>query len=348
MYLDDAKIVLKEILKKTDITPFLWGERGIGKSQCVYQVAQELSADGEKWDVIELRIGQMEVGDLIGVPKVEKGRTIWARPEWFPTTGKGIIFLDEPNRDNAGDVTQAIFQLVLDKRLHTHVLPEGWKVVCAGNPAEGDYFVAEFDIALMDRFMHLMIKPNVNTWLNWARNNNICQEILDFVQANEDLLFVSTIEDFGLDIKPTPRSYEMLNYVLSRCDIPERLHYEVFAGLIGKEAAATFMKYRLEKFERPVSAEEIMNNYEQVRNKILNARLDVLNSIINSLIDYCANKEKEINEQNLVAFLMDLKRDLLFGTVKRLISFEHIKPILARDEKLYDAMVKIYTEVEPN
>ncbi|HHV71541.1 MAG TPA: hypothetical protein GXX38_02870, partial [Clostridia bacterium] len=117
MYLDDAKIVLKEILKKTDITPFLWGERGIGKSQCVYQVAQELSADGEKWDVIELRIGQMEVGDLIGVPKVEKGRTIWARPEWFPTTGKGIIFLDEPNRDNAGDVTQAIFQLVLDKRL---------------------------------------------------------------------------------------------------------------------------------------------------------------------------------------------------------------------------------------
>lgn len=347
MYLDDAKVVLKEVLKKTNITPFLWGERGIGKSQCIYQIAEELSQDDkERWDVVELRIGQMEVGDLIGIPKVENGTTIWARPQWFPVNGKGIIFLDEPNRDNAGDVTQAIFQLVLDKKLHTHVLPEGWKVVCAGNPAEGDYFVADFDIALMDRFMHLAIRPNTQTWLSWAKDSGICSEILDFIETNEDLLFISTIDNFNLDIKPTPRSYEMLHSILSDCDIPERLHFEIFAGLIGKEAATTFLKYRLERFDKPVSAEEIMFDYERVRNQILNARIDVLNSIINNVINYCADLERDVNEENLIAFLMDLNRDLLFGTVKRLIVFEHIKPILARDERLYDAMLKIYTETQ--
>lgn len=346
MDLDDAKIVLKEILRKTDITPFLWGERGIGKSQCVYQIANELSQfEGEHWDLVELRIGQMEVGDLIGIPKVENGMTIWARPQWFPIKGKGIIFLDEPNRDNAGDVTQAIFQLVLDKKLHTHVLPEGWKVICAGNPAGDDYFVADFDIALMDRFMHFIIKPSVQTWLGWAKNNGICSDILDFINTNENLLFISTVDSFNFNIKPTPRSYEMLNQILRNCQIPGRLHFEVFSGLIGKEATTTFLKYRIERFERPIDAEEIMLNYEKIRNRLLKTRIDILNSTINNLINYCADQNNKINENNLIAFLMDLNRDLLFGTVKRMIVFEHIKPILARDERLYEAMVKIYSEL---
>jgi len=46
------------------------GRHGIGKSTIVYQLADELG-----FEVIERRASQMTEGDLLGLPKVEKGVT---------------------------------------------------------------------------------------------------------------------------------------------------------------------------------------------------------------------------------------------------------------------------------
>ena len=46
------------------------GRHGIGKSELVYQKAKELGLP-----VVERRASQMTEGDLLGLPKVEKGVT---------------------------------------------------------------------------------------------------------------------------------------------------------------------------------------------------------------------------------------------------------------------------------
>src|SRR3990167_2043920 len=106
-----------------------WGESGIGKSQAVARIAKQLSIG-----FIDLRLGQMEVGDLIGLPRHHnEGNTFtteYSTPFWFPQTGKGILFLDEINRSRL-EVRQAIFQLILDRQLHGKKLPDGWFIVSA-------------------------------------------------------------------------------------------------------------------------------------------------------------------------------------------------------------------------
>ena len=67
----------------------LWGPPGIGKSDIVKAVAQELGID-----LRDIRLSQLDPVDLRGVPAVEDGQTKWATPSFFPTdpesAGKGI------------------------------------------------------------------------------------------------------------------------------------------------------------------------------------------------------------------------------------------------------------------
>lgn len=88
---EEIKVLLKST-RKANVVPLVWGDSGIGKSQTVKQFADE-----NNLQFIDLRLGQMETGDLVGLPAREGDRTIWLKPEWFPTEGEGVLFLDEIN-----------------------------------------------------------------------------------------------------------------------------------------------------------------------------------------------------------------------------------------------------------
>ncbi len=61
MNVEQMKQVVREILTKTDLTPCLVGHRGVGKTAGVVQICREI---GRRY--VALRLGQMEVGDLVG------------------------------------------------------------------------------------------------------------------------------------------------------------------------------------------------------------------------------------------------------------------------------------------
>lgn len=90
---DEIKTVLKSA-RSAQVPCFVWGDSGIGKSECVKQFTQENGLG-----FVDLRIGTQEAGDLIGLPSKEGDRTVWLKPAWFPELNtKGIIFLDELNQ----------------------------------------------------------------------------------------------------------------------------------------------------------------------------------------------------------------------------------------------------------
>ena len=70
----------------------IWGAPGIGKSSVVQMVAQQ-----HDLDLIDLRISQLAPTDLRGLPVPENNKAKWYPPEFLPTEGKGILFLDEIN-----------------------------------------------------------------------------------------------------------------------------------------------------------------------------------------------------------------------------------------------------------
>jgi len=356
-----VQLILKRCAE-VRLTPLLWGKHGIGKSQIVRQLFEEMG-----YEVIDLRLGQLEVGDLIGMPAQEYycpncetkygfqarfaycpqceqkgegkipilGRTVWLPPSWFPQQGeKRCIFFDEFNRGRL-DVQQAAFQIVLDRRIHTHKIPDNCVLICACNPPSSDagtgqeYNVEEIDPALLDRFVHIKFTLTNQNWLKWARDYGVMQEIIDFIATEEKFLGNEAI-DIPIDVTPSPRSYEFLHKLLSGNTIPRRYWTEVAETVIGPTAAIQFIQSLKTEYDKPIKAHEIFNNFEKIKDKVMaqveagegNTRFDLLSVTLDE-IRQCldGDKSKKYNEKqlnNLADFFLLLPQDLAFSVLKDL------------------------------
>jgi MoxR-like ATPase len=79
----------------------------VGKSQIVAQIAADLD-----WQFLDIRAVQLDPVDLRGLPRISADQAEWEPPKFLPTSGKGILFLDELTA--APQMTQAgCYQLVL-------------------------------------------------------------------------------------------------------------------------------------------------------------------------------------------------------------------------------------------
>jgi hypothetical protein len=68
----------------------IWGACGVGKSQIVAQVASDLT-----WQFLDIRAVQLDPVDLRGLPRITADYAEWVPPKFLPTSGQGILFLDE-------------------------------------------------------------------------------------------------------------------------------------------------------------------------------------------------------------------------------------------------------------
>lgn len=228
----------------------LHGSPGVGKSDVVRQVAKELGVE-----MIDLRLSQLDPVDLRGIPSVDskKHTTSWNTPDFLPTSGKGILFLDEIN--SAAQATQAAaYQLVLDRKLGDYEVPDGWAIVAAGNRATDRAIVNQMSTALKNRFMHINYEVNNDDWCEWALKSDIAVEVLGFIRfrplllnefeqrndTKEERERVQRLKD--AQAFATPRSWKFLSDVIKQKPSPD-IEYELFSGIVGEGCAAEFMGY---------------------------------------------------------------------------------------------------------
>nr|HEX4318702.1 MoxR family ATPase [Kofleriaceae bacterium] len=158
----------------------LEGPTGIGKSQIVSEFAR---AAGLAYSVLDLSL--LEPPDLVGLPVIEGGRTRYAAPAELPTTGRGVLMLEELNRAEV-PVMQPALQLLSARRLHAYELPPGWTCVAAVNPEDGDYQVNRLDPALRSRFLQLHVCADRDAWLGWAARSNVHPTVARVVAEHPD------------------------------------------------------------------------------------------------------------------------------------------------------------------
>lgn len=234
------------------ITPMLWGKPGIGKSDSIRQLCQELSAQtGEHYDFIDLRLSQLESSDLRGipVPDTETGLARWMPPEFLPFKGvekfegtHGILLLDEINRART-DVLQAAFQLVLDRKVGLHEILDTWYIVAAGNLGlEDGTDVNEFDSALNNRFIHFRVSYELDSWVEWARKAGIHDDVVNFIQSKPNMLYYEVKEESNVFV--TPRSWEKFSDILQNNPKVDPLEITTTLGpAILNGVAGHFRKY---------------------------------------------------------------------------------------------------------
>ncbi len=341
MHVEQMKVVLREILTKTDLTPCVVGHRGVGKTAGIVQVCREIG-----WRYQSLRLGQMEVGDLVGIPYRDATVMHWSRPSWWPADDDPptLIHCDELNRAQQEDTLQAIFQFVeppaegLHRSLHTHHLHPRHKVVVTINPPDGSYQVATLDRALIDRMVMLYVESDYQCWSRYAATRGLDGEVRGFLAGNSALLAQQGAA-MEMQVEPTERGWEMVSTLRQHCRFPGDLAMEVYAGIVGKEAAITFMRWLADRSGRPLSAQDVLDRWPDVAEQAATQRDDVQAATINDLqatLQAMPDLTGE-QEQHLVAYIAVLPRDLRFGFVKGLLRIPTVALVISQDK--YDRIV---------
>ena len=344
MHIKDAKRYIRRIIEKSvPVTVAMVGPSGIGKSAIEKQLSKEMSEFFKQdFGFIDLRLATQEPSDLIGIPYREGDVTKWAKPFWFPKPGtRGVICLEELNRA-PNDVRQCIFQFIWDRVLHTHPLPEGWTIVLAMNPEtdDGSYQVETLDKALVRRCSVVVVEPNVNAWMEWATDpsqGNVPNEITGFIGTHKEMLFEP--ESFEFPVKRTPAGWGDTLALLRKAEaIPQDLEFEIISGILGKEAAAAFIKYMDKNYERPVNGEDVLNDYANVREKIKKQAKKAEEMWVTNkqIIGICEASNKKLTKkqmENLIDYIDDIPADTAAGLAHELPS-EIISALVEIDDRI--------------
>lgn len=319
MNIRNFKSALPKVIKH-DIVPFVWGMQGVGKTQTVKQIADSL-----KIGFCHLHLATQEVGDLVGLLKQNKDGTVsHSRPEWFPTEGEGILFLDELNRAHP-DVVQACFSLITSKTIHTHTLPPGWKIVAAGNYQSSEFTVTDTsDQAWMSRFCHIDFEPEVEEFCNYAEKRG-ADTVAEFIRADSSCLEAGKRDKPELKITPDRRAWLEMIAPLENEEFDEVTRFELYKGIVGFVAATAFRTYKMSS-EKKLRLKDILKRYDMVRERVISlsagkeARLDILNVPIEEITEKLKDSEfvMTFDEcENFKRYLLDIPKECVVSFTKK-------------------------------
>ena len=204
----DQKQLKEVLLNIAPVRPvFIWGAPGIGKSAIVEEFASDVGLE-----CVSLLGSQLAPEDIIGVPRIEDGRSVFCPPRLIARDEPYCLFLDELNACSQ-EVQKAFYSLVLDRRIGEYCLPAGSIVVGAGNRSQDNAITRPLSSALINRMFHVELRANSRIWLEWAAGSGIHRYVYDYICTRPDQLWSKppkTEEPFS-----TPRSWHMLSDALN-------------------------------------------------------------------------------------------------------------------------------------
>ena len=265
---------------------FLWGPPGIGKSELVANLTEELGGH-----MIDLRLGQMEPTDIRGIPFFNKNREVmdWAPPIDLPDAEMAAqypiitLFLDEMN-SAAPAVQAAGYQLILNRRIGKYVLPDNVVIVAAGNRESDKGVTYRMPSPLANRFVHLEVRQDFDSWFQWAVGKNIHKDVVGYIGfAKQDLMDFdpkSASRAFA-----TPRSWTFVSQFLEDTDASDAELTDLIAGTVGEGLAVKFMAHRKVAGQMPNPMDVLTGKVKDLKVKEVSAMYSLTISMCYELQD---------------------------------------------------------------
>ncbi len=300
---------LKAIVKLcyfSDLSVLLVGASGIGKTEIIRQIANELEID-----CVVMDLSILEPVDLTGLP-VDNGDTVTYHPPDFLPKTRGIFFLDELNRASP-QMLKASLQLLSARRLNQYELPCGCLPVAAVNPQDNEnYDTNQMDDAMLARFVIIEVEPSVAEWVKWAETANVHEAVLNFVRVSPGI-FDGRMSN--------PRAWTKVSTLLHTfsCGAFDNDTLQAaIEGCVGVALATAFIAtLRIPKSIKLPDPADIVFKYKKVRDVVqkscASGNTSVVSSICHSVALYLQNpqtanavKASAPAMANLVQFHSDL------------------------------------------
>ena len=291
---------------------FLWGPPGIGKSEIVASLTEELGGH-----MIDLRLSQMEPTDLRGIPFFNKNTETmnWAPPIDLPSEEFAaqfpivVLFMDEMN--SAAPAVQATaYQLILNGKVGTYTLPKNVVMVAAGNRESDKGVTYRMPTPLANRFVHLEMRKDFDSWFEWSVDKKIHKDVVGYLSfAKQDL--------FDFDPKSasrafaTPRSWTFVSQFLNDEDASDAELTDLIAGTVGEGLAIKFMAHRKVAGQMPNPSEILSGKVNELKVKEISAMYSLTISLCYELQEQYAKLGKDkISEwhaqaDNFLRFMME-------------------------------------------
>lgn len=265
---------------------FLWGPMGIGKSDLIAGIADEMGGL-----TIDLRMATMEPTDLRGIPYFNKDNSTmsWAPPVELPSEELAaqypivVLFLDEMN-SAAPAVQAAAYQLVLNRRVGTYKLPKNVVIVAAGNRETDKGVTYRMPAPLANRFVHLEMRVDFDSWFTWAVEHRIHKDVVGFINFSKQSLFdfdpKSPSRSFA-----TPRSWTFVSELLDDEGENEGVLTDLVAGSIGEGLGVKFMAHRKIAGQLPSPTEILEGKVKELKIKEVSAMYSLITSMCYELKD---------------------------------------------------------------
>ncbi len=252
----DQQQLMDVLLNVATMRPVvIWGAPGIGKSSIVEAFAEDVGLP-----CISLLGSQLAPEDIIGVPQIQEGYSVFCPPRMIARNEPYVLFLDELNACSQ-EVQKSFYSLIYERRIGEYHLPEGSVVIGAGNRVQDGAIVKTMSSALINLMFHVQMKVNPRHWIKWAQANALHPWVVDYIIQRPDHLFSEppkTEEPFS-----TPRSWHMLSdalkgYGAGNRDIStEELKMLAYA-CIGERHAGMFIAYT-KQLKNKHQLEDIIN-----------------------------------------------------------------------------------------
>ncbi len=247
--------------------PLFTGDAGVGKSEICQAWAKDRG-----YKLLDIRPAYLEGPDFIGLPFVVKDdsnieRSINALPEFWPTEGKGLLLIEEPNRAN-NSTLNCMMQILTDRAVGKYKLPPGWIIASCINPDNAMYSVNTMDTALYNRFEEFEVKYDFHEFVAFMEKNNWHSNVVTFVKSGTWVH--RSPEEIANDKEGkyiSPRSWSKMNNAeTSGLQDDSSLHYEASMGILGKAVGTMYHKFIYEI--TPVTAKDIVEDKEKAFEKL--------------------------------------------------------------------------------
>jgi hypothetical protein len=321
---------------------FLWGPPGIGKSELVENITNELGGL-----MIDLRLGQMEPTDIRGIPFYNKdiGKMDWAPPVELPDEEMAkdypvvVLFLDELN-SAAPSVQSAAYQLILNRRIGKYCLPKNVVIVAAGNRESDKGVTYRMPTPLANRFLHQEMKVDFGSWQTWAVENKIHPEVVGYLSfAKQDL--------YDFDAKSssrafaTPRTWSFVSELLAEDDGDADTLTNLIAGTVGEGLAVKFMAHRKVSGRMPNPADILSGKVTTLDIKEVSAMYSLVISMCYELKAHVENKPADAQfhsmADNFLGYMMKNFETELTVMGARIALTTYDLPFLPTKLKNFDA-----------
>ena len=202
----------------------MMGPPGVGKTAIAAQIADELGINFVSYSITHhtrqsaLGLPYIATAEFGGqeyrVSRYTMSEIIAAVWDAIEATGvsEGILFLDEVNCASE-TLMPSMLQFLQYKTFGQHRLPEGWAIVCAGNPPEYNRAAREFDPAMMDRLKRIDVEPDLDVWQDYAAAHGVHPAITTYLANKPQNFFRVRASGSGARIV-TARGWEDLSRMI--------------------------------------------------------------------------------------------------------------------------------------